>query len=105
MLFKKGKNRSGFEEKIYYTRPKDNENTSFNNYMKKVAKNSLLAASEEIILAKKIEKGSNKAREKLINSNLKLVVSVAKKYRDKGMSFLDLIQEGNLGAYKSSRKV
>lgn len=105
MLFKRGKkHRSGFQDKAYYTMTKDNTNTSFNNYMKKVSKSRLLTASEEIILAKKIEKGSKKAREKLINSNLKLVVFVAKKYQGKGMSFLDLIQEGNLGLIKAVEK-
>jgi len=105
MLFKIGKkHRSGSKREVNYARIKDNENTPFNNYMKKVSKNRLLTAPEEIILAKKIEKGSKKAWEKLINSNLKLVVSVAKKYRGRGMSFLDLIQEGNLGLIRAVEK-
>jgi RNA polymerase primary sigma factor len=87
-----------------YTSLKDDTSNSFNIYINKAAKSRLLTASEEVMLAKKIEKGSKKAREKLIKSNLKLVVSVAYKYQSKSISFLDLIQEGNLGLIKAVEK-
>jgi RNA polymerase primary sigma factor len=103
MLFEEeNRHRSSSPEETRYNRLKNN--TTFEDYMKKVSQTRLLTASEEVILAKKIEKGSKKAKEKLINSNLRLVVSVAKRYKGMGMSFLDLIQEGNLGLIKAVEK-
>ncbi len=73
-------------------------------YLKRIGQIPLLTAEEEVELAKRIEQGDEEARQKLIESNLRLVVSVAKKYRRKGLSFLDLIQEGNLGLMKAVKK-
>lgn len=73
-------------------------------YLKEIGRIPLLVSEEEIELAKKIEKGSQAARKKLISSNLRLVVSIAKKYVGRGMSFLDLIQEGNQGLMRAVEK-
>jgi len=66
-------------------------------YLKEIGKTRLLTATEEVYLAKKIEKGDMLAKNRLIEANLRLVVSIAKKYIGRGLVFLDLIQEGNLG--------
>ena len=73
-------------------------------YLKEIGRISLLKAEEEIDLAQRIEKGEKKARAKLIQSNLRLVVSIAKRYLGRGMSFLDLIQEGNQGLMRAVEK-
>ena len=73
-------------------------------YLKEIGKVPLLSASEEIELAKKIEEGDMEAKKKLTESNLRLVVSIAKKYIGRGMPLLDLIQEGNLGLIKAVDK-
>ncbi len=73
-------------------------------YLKEIGRIPLLVAVEEVDLAQKIEKGSRAARKKLIQSNLRLVVSIAKKYAGRGMSFLDLIQEGNQGLMRAVEK-
>lgn len=75
-----------------------------NQYFKSIAKYDLLSKQEEIILAKKIEKGDQWAREKMINSNLRLAVSIAKKYYKSGCSMEDLIQESNIGLMKAVSK-
>jgi len=73
-------------------------------YLKEIGRIPLLIAEEEVDLAQKIEKGSRAARKKLTESNLRLVVSIAKKYVGRGMSFLDLIQEGNQGLMRAVEK-
>ena len=73
-------------------------------YLKEIGRVPLLNAKEEIDLAKRIEAGSKKAKEKLIESNLRLVVSIAKRYIGRGLSFLDLIQEGNQGLIRAVEK-
>ncbi|MBL7078614.1 RNA polymerase sigma factor RpoD [Candidatus Shapirobacteria bacterium] len=73
-------------------------------YLKEIGKVSLLVAAQEVDLAQKIEQGSNAARAALIEANLRLVVSIAKKYISRGLSFLDLIQEGNQGLMKAVEK-
>ncbi len=70
-------------------------------YLKEIGKVPLLTAEEEVHLAKRIEKGDEVARKKLAEANLRLVVSIAKKYLGRGLSLLDLIQEGNLGLMKA----
>lgn len=75
-----------------------------NIYLKEIGQGELLNAEEEVELAKRIEKGDQKAKDKLIESNLRLVVSIAKKYIGKGLSFLDLVQEGNIGLMKAVEK-
>jgi RNA polymerase primary sigma factor len=73
-------------------------------YLREIGRIPLLVAAEEIDLAQKIEKGSLPAAKKLTQSNLRLVVSIAKKYTGRGMSFLDLIQEGNQGLMRAVEK-
>ncbi|MBR2860335.1 MAG: RNA polymerase sigma factor RpoD [Clostridia bacterium] len=73
-------------------------------YLKEMGKVPLLSADEEIEIAKRVENGDEKAREKLAEANLRLVVSIAKRYVGRGMLFLDLIQEGNLGLIKAVEK-
>ncbi len=73
-------------------------------YIKEICKVRLLTASEEVQLAKRIEKGDTTAKDRLIEANLRLVVSIAKKYIGRGMLLLDLIQEGNLGLMKAVDK-
>jgi len=73
-------------------------------YLKEIGKVPLLSAEEEIELAKKMEDGDEDAKKKLAEANLRLVVSIAKRYVGRGMLFLDLIQEGNLGLIKAVEK-
>ncbi|MCR6513481.1 MAG: RNA polymerase sigma factor RpoD [Clostridium chrysemydis] len=73
-------------------------------YLKEIGKVPLLSSEEEIELAEKIEEGSQYAKKKLAEANLRLVVSIAKRYVGRGMLFLDLIQEGNLGLIKAVEK-
>lgn len=73
-------------------------------YLKEIGKVPLLSSDDEIELAKKIELGDELAKEKLTEANLRLVVSIAKRYVGRGMQFLDLIQEGNLGLIKAVEK-
>jgi RNA polymerase primary sigma factor len=73
-------------------------------YLKEIGKVPLLTPEEEVELAKGMEQGMEKAKRKLIEANLRLVVSIAKKYVGRGMLFLDLIQEGNLGLIKAVEK-
>jgi RNA polymerase primary sigma factor len=73
-------------------------------YLKEIGKVPLLVAAEEIDLAKKMEAGDLAAKKKLAEANLRLVVSIAKRYVGRGMLFLDLIQEGNLGLIKAVEK-
>ena len=73
-------------------------------YLKEIGKVPLLSADEEIELAKKMEAGDENAKKRLCEANLRLVVSIAKRYVGRGMLFLDLIQEGNLGLIKAVDK-
>jgi RNA polymerase primary sigma factor len=75
-------------------------------YLREIGKISLLTAQEEVKLAKQIEKGDEEARQKLTQANLRLVVSIAKRYvgRSRNLTLLDLIQEGNIGLFKAVEK-
>lgn len=73
-------------------------------YLKEIGRVPLLTAEEEIALAKRIEQGDEEAKRRLAEANLRLVVSIAKRYVGRGMLFLDLIQEGNLGLIKAVEK-
>ena len=73
-------------------------------YLKEIGKISLLTADEEVEIAKRMEAGDELAKKELAEANLRLVVSIAKRYVGRGMSFLDLIQEGNLGLMKAVDK-
>lgn len=73
-------------------------------YLKEIGRVSLLTAEEEVELALKIEQGDQEAKQRLAEANLRLVVSIAKRYVGRGMQFLDLIQEGNMGLMKAVEK-
>ena len=73
-------------------------------FMNEIGKHDLLTAAEEVALAKRIERGDASAKERMINSNLRLVVSIAKRYRGHGVSFGDLIQEGVIGLNRAVEK-
>ena len=73
-------------------------------FLKDIGKVRLLTAQEEVDLAKRIERGDLDAKEKMVESNLRLVVSIAKNYRNQGLPFLDLIQEGTLGLVRAAEK-
>ncbi|MGO1356748.1 RNA polymerase sigma factor RpoD [Alkalibacterium gilvum] len=73
-------------------------------YLKEIGRVDLLSAAEEVSLAKRIEAGEDLAKQELAEANLRLVVSIAKRYVGRGMSFLDLIQEGNMGLMKAVEK-
>ena len=73
-------------------------------YLKEIGKVNLLTAEQEIKLAQRMEEGDEEAKKKLAEANLRLVVSIAKRYVGRGMLFLDLIQEGNLGLIKAVEK-
>ncbi|HAE91232.1 MAG TPA: RNA polymerase sigma factor RpoD, partial [Tissierella sp.] len=73
-------------------------------YLKEIGKIPLLTGDEEIDLAKRMQEGDEEAKKQLAEANLRLVVSIAKRYVGRGMLFLDLIQEGNLGLMKAVEK-
>ena len=73
-------------------------------FLKGIGKVRLLTAQEEVDLAKRIERGSFEAKQRMVESNLRLVVSIAKHYRNQGLPFLDLIQEGTLGLVRAAEK-
>ena len=79
-------------------------NDSVKIYLKEIGKVRLLNAQEEIDIAKRIAEGDEDAKQELINANLRLVISIAKRYAGRGMPFLDLIQEGNMGLIKAVEK-
>jgi len=74
------------------------------SYLKEISRERLLTKEEEVVLAKQIAKGSREARRRMTEANLRLVVSIAKKYQNRGMPLLDLIQEGNLGLMRAVEK-
>jgi RNA polymerase primary sigma factor len=77
---------------------------SIRMYLAEIGRVRLLTHADEIRLAKGIERGDKRCKDRLVEANLRLVVSIAKKYRNRGVSFLDLIQEGNLGLIRASEK-
>ena len=83
---------------------KDVANDSIRMYLCEIGKVDLLTAKEEADLARAIERGDQSAKKKLAEANLRLVVSIAKKYIGRGLSFLDLIQEGNIGLFRAVEK-
>jgi len=82
----------------------DTSEESISMYLKDVRKLDMITAEEEIALAKKIKEGDARAAEKLIKSNLRFVISVAKEYQNQGIPLADLIAEGNMGLIKAAQK-
>jgi len=73
-------------------------------FLKDIGKVDLLTAAQEVELAKRIERGDHGAKQEMVEANLRLVVSIAKKYRNQGLPFLDLIQEGTIGLVRAAEK-
>ena len=73
-------------------------------FLREAGRHPLLTACQEVELAKRIERGDGRAKQRMIKSNLRLVVSIAKNYRNQGLPFLDLIQEGTLGLIRAVEK-
>ncbi len=90
-----------FDEKIDYSKIADHEIDLVKAYLKEIGRFKLLSGEEEIRIGERISYGDKKARKLLINSNYRLVVSIAKRYQNMGMEFLDLIQAGNMGLMKA----
>ena len=78
----------------------DRQDASLGMYMKDISKESLISLEEEVELAQRIKQGDRLAADKLVRANLRFVISVAKQYQNKGLSLVDLVQEGNLGLSK-----
>ena len=76
------------------------QDASLGMYFKDVSKQPRISTEEEIELAQRIKQGDQSASDKLVRANLKFVISVAKQYQNKGLSLVDLIQEGNIGLNK-----
>ncbi len=79
------------------------DTASFEKYLQDIGKIELITADEEIILAQKIKKGDEQAFEKLVNANLRFVVSVAKQYQNRGLGLQDIVNEGNLGLITAAK--
>ncbi|MCE1202051.1 MAG: RNA polymerase sigma factor RpoD/SigA [Bacteroidia bacterium] len=80
------------------------ENQSLDKYLQDIGREQMITAEEEVELARRIKQGDEKALERLVNANLRFVVSVAKQYQNQGLSLPDLINEGNVGLIKAARR-
>ncbi len=98
------KGRGRKREKAALDLKPDMTTDSLQLFLKDIGKVRLLTAAEEVELAKRIERGDLDAKQKMVESNLRLVVSIAKNYRNQGLPFLDLIQEGTLGLVRAAEK-
>ena len=78
------------------------DNSSFEKYLQDISSIPLISPEEEVELARQIKNGSKEALDKLVTSNLRFVVSVAKQYQNQGLGLQDLIDEGNLGLIKAA---
>src|SRR4029077_19227150 len=96
-----GKGRRKRQKQALDLKP-DMTTDSLQLFLKDIGKVRLLTAAEEVELAKRIERGDLDAKQKMVESNLRLVVSIAKNYRNQGLPFLDLIQEGTLGLVRAA---
>ncbi|MDN4074792.1 MULTISPECIES: RNA polymerase sigma factor RpoD [Fictibacillus] len=102
--FEAGKEEEEFDLNDLSVPPGVKINDPVRMYLKEIGRVDLLSAEEEISLAKRIEDGDEEAKRRLAEANLRLVVSIAKRYVGRGMLFLDLIQEGNMGLIKAVEK-
>ncbi|MBW8742226.1 MAG: sigma-70 family RNA polymerase sigma factor [Gaiellaceae bacterium] len=84
--------------------PREVSTDALQLFLKDIGKVDLLTAAQEVELAKRIERGDHSAKQEMVEANLRLVVSIAKKYRNQGLPFLDLIQEGTIGLVRAAEK-
>jgi RNA polymerase primary sigma factor len=92
------------EEEVEVEEPREMSTDSLQLFLKDVGKVALLTAAQEVELAKRIERGDHGAKQEMVEANLRLVVSIAKRYRNQGLPFLDLIQEGTIGLVRAAEK-
>jgi RNA polymerase primary sigma factor len=92
------------EEAVKTEAPREISTDSLQLFLKDIGKVELLTAAQEVELAKRIERGDHLAKQEMIEANLRLVVSIAKRYRNQGLPFLDLIQEGTIGLVRAAEK-
>jgi len=92
------------EEEETKVRAAEPSTDSLQLFLKDIGKVDLLTAAQEVELAKRIERGEHRAKQEMIEANLRLVVSIAKRYRNQGLPFLDLIQEGTIGLVRAAEK-
>src|SRR5438552_207967 len=92
------------EEKEVVVEAREISTDSLQLFLKDIGKVDLLTAAQEVELAKRIERGDHGAKQEMVEANLRLVVSIAKRYRNQGLPFLDLIQEGTIGLVRAAEK-
>jgi RNA polymerase primary sigma factor len=92
------------EEVVTPARASEASTDSLQLFLKDIGRVDLLTAAQEVELAKRIEAGEHLAKQEMIEANLRLVVSIAKRYRNQGLPFLDLIQEGTIGLVRAAEK-
>src|SRR3989454_2345261 len=92
------------EEEQPVEAPREVSTDALQLFLKDIGKVDLLTAAQEVELAKRIERGDHAAKQEMVEANLRLVVSIAKKYRNQGLPFLDLIQEGTIGLVRAAEK-
>jgi RNA polymerase primary sigma factor len=92
------------EELVFDEEPREVSTDALQLFLKDIGKVDLLTAAQEVELAKRIERGDHGAKQAMVEANLRLVVSIAKKYRNQGLPFLDLIQEGTIGLVRAAEK-
>jgi RNA polymerase primary sigma factor len=92
------------EEEASRSRVLEASTDSLQLFLKDIGRVDLLTAAQEVELAKRIERGDHRAKQEMIEANLRLVVSIAKRYRNQGLPFLDLIQEGTIGLVRAAEK-
>src|SRR5206468_2285789 len=92
------------EERVVVPVAREVTTDSLQLFLKDIGKVDLLTAAQEVELAKRIERGEHLAKQAMVEANLRLVVSIAKKYRNQGLPFLDLIQEGTIGLVRAAEK-
>jgi RNA polymerase primary sigma factor len=92
------------EEEVAQDEPREVSTDALQLFLKDIGKVDLLTAAQEVELAKRIERGDHCAKQEMVEANLRLVVSIAKKYRNQGLPFLDLIQEGTIGLVRAAEK-
>jgi RNA polymerase primary sigma factor len=92
------------EEEAPVEEPREVSTDALQLFLKDIGKVDLLTAAQEVELAKRIERGDHSAKQEMVEANLRLVVSIAKKYRNQGLPFLDLIQEGTIGLVRAAEK-